>query len=175
MRQLNAAPTVPFGSPSRAVKLLGGDVFHSLKMLAQLEMPNASLDQLPSLRRAEKLYEMVSESREAYKTATCDQSFTASDVQQILRDFAASSHIAKKWILQVLRISNAEHLDSTLGINAPLGGDLWADHPPTKTHPWQVLFAKDQSLNRKKWCRCIKISKISKRGLLLSLFQLITN
>ena len=85
---------------------------------------------------------MVSESR----LATCNQSFTTSDVQQVLRDFAASSHIADKWILQVLRISNAEHLDSTLGINAPLGRDLWTDHPPTKTHPWQVLFAKKKNL-----------------------------
>ena len=41
LRQLVAAPTVPFGSPSRTVKFLGGDVFHSLKMLAQLEMPDA--------------------------------------------------------------------------------------------------------------------------------------
>ena len=171
LRQLVAAPTVPFGSPSRAVKFLGGDVFHSLKMLAQLEMPDASFDQLPSLRRAQNLYQMVSESR----LATCNQSFTTSDVQQVLRDFAASSRIAKTWLLYVLRIANAEHLDNTLGINAPLGRDLWTDHPPTKTHPWQVLFAKEQNLNRKKWRRCIKISKISKRGLLLSLFQLITN
>ena len=146
LRQLVAAPTIPFGSPSRAIKFLGGDVFHSLKMLAQLEMPDASFDQLPSLRRAEKLYELVSESREAYKTATCDQSFTASDVQQILRDFAASSHIAKKWILQVLRISNAEHLDSTLGINAPLGRDLWTDRPPTKTGADALTYQRYQNL-----------------------------
>ena len=145
LRQLVAAPTIPFGSPSRAIKFLGGDVFHSLKMLAQLEMPDACFDHLPSLRRAQNLYQMVSESR----LATCNQSFTTSDVQQVLRDFAASSHIANKWILQVLRISNVGHLDSTLGINAPLGRDLWTDHPPTKTHPWQVLFAKEQSLNRK--------------------------
>ena len=114
-------------------------------MLAQLEMPDVSLDQAPSLCRAKNLYEMVRETREAYKNANCDQSFTASDVQQVLRDFAASSAIAKKWILQSLR-TNAEHLDSTLGINAPLGRDLWTDHPPTKTHPWQENLAY--------FCRC---------------------
>ena len=128
LRQLVAAPTIPFGSPSRAIKFLGGDVFHSLKMLAQLEMPDACFDQLPSLRRAQNLYQMVSESR----LATCNQSFTISDVQQVLRDFAASSRIAKTWLLRVVRISKAEHLDNTLGINAPLGRDLWTDHPPTK-------------------------------------------
>ena len=104
-------------------------------------MPDVSLDQAPSLCRAKNLYEMVLETREAYKNANCDQSFTASDVQQVLRDFAASSSIAKKWILQSLLIppaqrTTAEHLDSTFGINAPLGRDLWTDHPPTKTHPW---------------------------------------
>ena len=151
MRQLVAAPTVPFGSPSRGIKFLGSNVFHSLKMLAQLEMPDVSLDQAPSLCRAKNLYEMVRETREAYKNANCDQSFTASDVQQVLRDFAAPNSIAKKWILQSLRIppaqrTNAEHLDSTFGINAPLGRGLWIDHPPTKTHPWQVLFAKKKNL-----------------------------
>ena len=126
MRQLDAAPTVPFGSPSRGIKFLGSNVFHSLKMLAQLEMPDVSLDQAPSLCRAKNLYEMVRETREAYKNANCDQSFTASDVQQVLHDFFASSFIAKKWLLQLLRIpvaqrQNAEHIHSTLGINAPLG------------------------------------------------------
>ena len=146
MRQLNAAPTVPFGSPSRAVKFLGGDVFHSLKMLAQLEIPDASFDQLPSQRRAQNLYQMVSESR----LATCNQSFTTSDVQQVLRDFAASSHIANKWILQHVRISKAEHLDSTLGINAPLGRDLWTDHPPIKRNRiWIGKNGADASTYRK--------------------------
>ena len=96
MRQLVAAPIVPFGSPSRGIKFLGSNVFHSLKMLAQLEMPDVSLDQAPSPCRAKNLYAMVRETREAYKNANCDQSFTASDVQQVLRDFAASSVIAKK-------------------------------------------------------------------------------
>ena len=138
-------PTVPFGSPSRAVKFLGGDVFHSLKMLAQLEMPDACFDQLPSLRRAEKLYEMVSESREAYRAATCDQSFTASDVQQVLHDFFASNDVAKQWLLQRLRISqygndvaqrqHAEHLHNTLGINAPLGSESWGNQPSPKNIP----------------------------------------
>ena len=128
LRQLVAAPTIPFGSPSRAIKFLGGDVFHSLKMLAQLEMPDAPFDQLPSLCRAQTLYQMVSESR----LATCNQIFTIPDVQQVLRDFATSNRIAKTWLLHVLRIAKAEHLDNTLGINAPLGRDLWTDHPPIK-------------------------------------------
>ena len=98
-----------------------------------------------------RLYEMVSESREAYKTATCDQSFTASDVQQVLHDFFASNDVAKKWLLQRLRISqygngvaqrqNAEHLHNTLGINAPLGSESWGNQPSPKNIPtaggWQ--------------------------------------
>ena len=145
LRQLVAAPTVPFGSPSRGIKFLGSNVFHSLKMLAQLEMPDVSLDQAPSLCRAKNLYEMVRETREAYKNANCDQSFTASDVQQVLRDFAASSAIAKKWLMQRLRISqygngvaqrqNAEHLHNTLGINAPLGSESWGNQPSPKNIP----------------------------------------
>ena len=61
----------------------------------------------------------LSVSRESYANATDNQIFTASDVQQVLHDFAGSSLNAKEWLLQTLQVlvaqrTNADHIRETL-------------------------------------------------------------
>ena len=111
LHQLDAFPNTPFGKPSLELKFLGHDVFYSMQMLASLEMPTMVCDQL-SVLQAASLYDTVRNSRESYAQTASNETFTASDVQQTLRDFASSSENTKKWLMQMLRVPGAQQNDA---------------------------------------------------------------
>ena len=105
LQNLDENVAVPFGRPLLETEFLGVDAFYSLTMLACLEIPHVALTQLPSLQGTPNLYDMVRSSREAYANAPSNESFTASDVQQALHDFASSSDNTKQWLFQTLSSS----------------------------------------------------------------------
>ena len=109
----DATTVVPFGRPSLQIKFLGRDVFYSFKMLACLEMPGVTRNRLPELQWATNLYDMILSERVAYSNATDNGSFTASDVKQVVYDFARSSDELTRWLCKTRRVPRATKLTQT--------------------------------------------------------------